>query len=91
MIRTTLTLDEDLARTLRDEAQRTRQSFREVVNASLRRGLQRGSASAAALPQPPVHSLGLSSEAATMSANKLNDLLETEHLAAPRPASRTRA
>jgi hypothetical protein len=33
------------------------------------------------LPEPPIHSLGLSGEAASISANKLNDLLENEHLA----------
>jgi hypothetical protein len=84
MIRTTLTLDEDLARTLRDEARRTGQAFRDVVNASLRRGLQRGGGPAAPLAEPPAHSLGLGPEAAAISANKLNDLIETEHLAAPR-------
>jgi hypothetical protein len=87
MIRTTLTLDEDLARSLHDEAQRTRQSFRAVVNSSLRRGLQRHPLGDARKPssfQLPTHSLGLSPELATTSANKLNDLLETEHFTASR-------
>ena len=80
MTRTTLTLDDDLARSLRDEAQRTGQSFRDIVNASLRRGMRRES-TGFELPEPPIHSLGLSGEAASISANKLNDLLENEHLA----------
>lgn len=86
MIRTTLTLDDDLARSLHDEAQRTRQSFRAVVNANLRRGLQRQQGGPPQTPPAfklPTHSLGLSPELAATSANKLNDLLETEHFSAP--------
>jgi hypothetical protein len=39
-MRTTLTLDEDVAARLRLASQRTGQSFREVVNEALRRGLE---------------------------------------------------
>jgi plasmid stability protein len=38
-VRTTLTLDEDVAAKLRAEARKTDRSFRETVNEALRRGL----------------------------------------------------
>ncbi|MBI4264559.1 MAG: CopG family transcriptional regulator [Acidobacteria bacterium] len=38
-MRTTLTLDDDVAAKLRAEARRSGQSFREVVNEAIRRGL----------------------------------------------------
>jgi len=38
-VRTTLTLDEDVAAKLRDRARRTGQSFKAVVNQALRAGL----------------------------------------------------
>ncbi len=38
-MRTTLTLDEDVATKLRAESQRSGHSFRDVVNETLRRGL----------------------------------------------------
>jgi len=38
-MRTTLTLDDDVAAKLKAEARRTDQTFRETVNAALRRGL----------------------------------------------------
>ena len=38
-MRTTLTLDDDLAARLKAEVHRTRRSFREVVNETLRSGL----------------------------------------------------
>jgi hypothetical protein len=41
-MRTTLTLDDDLARQIREEARRTGRSFKEVVNEALRRGLLTG-------------------------------------------------
>jgi hypothetical protein len=39
MVRTTLTLDDDIAAKLRSEARRTGMSLRDLVNATLRRGL----------------------------------------------------
>jgi hypothetical protein len=38
-VRTTLTLDEDVAGKLKSEARRSGKSFREIVNDTLRRGL----------------------------------------------------
>ena len=42
-MRTTLTLDDDVARRLEAEARRTRRSFKSVVNETLRAGLLRTS------------------------------------------------
>lgn len=39
-MRTTLTIDDDVSRKLKAEERRTGLSFKEVVNAALRRGLQ---------------------------------------------------
>jgi hypothetical protein len=39
-MRTTLTLNDDVAVTLKREAQRAGRSFREIVNETLRRGLE---------------------------------------------------
>ncbi len=46
-MRTTLTLDEDVATRLRAEARKTDRSFRETVNDALRRGLAAPRASGA--------------------------------------------
>lgn len=43
-MRTTLTLDDDLVRALREEARRRDLSFKEVVNEVLRRGISAGAA-----------------------------------------------
>lgn len=48
-MRTTLTLDDDVARALKERARTTGISFKEVVNAAIRRGLQAGEASGGAL------------------------------------------
>jgi hypothetical protein len=40
-LRTTLTLDDDVAANLKTEAQRAGRPFREIVNETLRRGLER--------------------------------------------------
>ncbi len=41
-MRTTVTLDDDLAKELRAEARRSERPFREVLNETLRRGLMAG-------------------------------------------------
>ncbi|MEK6372865.1 MAG: antitoxin [Acidobacteriota bacterium] len=41
-MRTTLTLDDDLEKELRDSARREGRSFKEIVNETLRRGLTAG-------------------------------------------------
>ena len=45
-MRTTLTLDDDVAAKLKAESRRAGRSFREIVNETLRRGLVSGRASA---------------------------------------------
>jgi hypothetical protein len=42
-VRTTLTIDPDVARLLDDEVHRTRKPFKQVVNDAIRRGLQTAS------------------------------------------------
>lgn len=49
-MRTTLTLDEDVAAKLQSESRRSGRSFREVVNETLRRGLAQRTASPAGVP-----------------------------------------
>lgn len=49
-MRTTLTLDDDVAAKLKSEARRSGRSFREVVNEALRRGLSRTRPSAVRPP-----------------------------------------
>lgn len=41
-MRTTLTLDDDIAKQLPEKARRSGESFKEVVNETLRRGLRSG-------------------------------------------------
>lgn len=50
LMRTTLTLDPDVARMLEEEVHRQRKAFKEVVNDALRRGLAPGVSERA--PQP---------------------------------------
>lgn len=45
-MRTTLTIDDDLARRLKEEARRSRRSFKEVVNEVIARGLSAADAPA---------------------------------------------
>ena len=47
-MRTTVTLDRDVERLLRETMHRSRQSFKQTLNAALRHGLNPGSASAKA-------------------------------------------
>lgn len=49
-MRTTITLDEDVAARLKSLARRSGQAFRQVVNDTLRRGLARTARSAASAP-----------------------------------------
>ena len=50
-MRTTLTLDDDLARELHETARHSSRSFKEVVNLTLRRGLSVGEAPTQNLPR----------------------------------------
>lgn len=51
-MRTTLTLDDDVAALIERERRRTGESFREVTNRLLRRGLQRPATEAAGIDLP---------------------------------------
>jgi hypothetical protein len=79
-MRTTLTLDEDLARQLQEIARRGGISFKEIVNDTLRRGLTRGEKPAARTPRFTVlpKACGFRSGIDPLRLNQLNDELEME-------------
>lgn len=81
LMRTTLTLDDDLARQLHEISRRKGESFKEVVNSTLRRGLQ-GEKAAARLPKFKVtpKACGFRSGVDVLRLNQLNDELEMEEL-----------
>jgi hypothetical protein len=70
-MRTTLTLDPDVAAKLKDEARRHGISFKEAVNSNLRRGLAAG--------EPPASAYRVPSRA--MRAKRGLDLDQARHLA----------
>jgi len=79
-MRTTLTLDDDVAKLLRERSRRSGETFKEVVNATLRRGLRSG-----AKPSPPLPRFVVESKARGFCAgvdilhlNRFNDELEVE-------------
>ena len=56
-MRTTLTIDDDLAALLHYQARRSGRTFRDVVNEAIRDGLLRGETELPCVP--PVHDLGI--------------------------------
>jgi hypothetical protein len=78
-MRTTLTLDDDLAKKLHEVARRKGESFKEVVNSTLRRGLL-GEKKLSRLPKFKVlpRACGFSSGVNVLHLNQLNDDLEME-------------
>jgi hypothetical protein len=74
-MRTTLTLDEDVAAKLKSEARRSGRAFREVVNETLRRGLV---SRPPATPREPfrVHARDLGELRPGLSLDSVADLLE---------------
>jgi hypothetical protein len=78
-VRTTLTLDPDVARMLEAEAHRTRSTFKQVVNDAIRRGL---SPTATKRDLPPYrvkpHKTTLNPEFVAVSFNRIADQLEDE-------------
>jgi len=74
-VRTTLTLDEDVARKLQAEARRSGRTFRDVVNDMLRRGLDN---QRRAKPSTPfkVVTRGLGKPRAGLRLDSVSDLLE---------------
>jgi hypothetical protein len=79
-MRTTLTLDPDVARMLADAAHRQRRPFKQVVNDAIRRGLTPVTARSAKAPAYRVksHRTRLLSGLDPHSLNRLVDELEVE-------------
>jgi len=79
-MRTTLTLDEDVARLLKERARRSGESFKEVVNSVLRQGLAHGKKPSARLPRFEVtpKACGFRSGVDVLRLNQLDDELEKE-------------
>lgn len=79
-VRTTLTLDEDVAKRLRERARRRGESFKEIVNETLRKGLSTGEKSSTPLPKFEVKpkACGFQTGVDVLRLNQLNDQLETE-------------
>jgi hypothetical protein len=78
-MRTTLTLDEDVAKLLREKVRRSGESFKAVVNATLRRGLS----GAKLTTRPPRFKVeakhcGFRVGVDVLHLNRLNDELEIE-------------
>jgi hypothetical protein len=79
-MRTTLTLDEDVAKELHERARHSRESFKEVVNTTLRRGLRVAEKPSSSLPRFKVKpkACGFRSGVDVLRLNQLNDELEVE-------------
>lgn len=77
-MRTTLTIDDDLAALLHDQARRTGRTFRDVVNEALREGLLRGETETPCIP--PVHDLGIRPGVDLTKALQLVGQLEDEEV-----------
>lgn len=79
-MRTTLTLDDDVARELQERARRRGESFKEVVNEILRRGLG-GEKPSSHLPRFEVRpkACGFRSGVDALRLNQLSDELEMEN------------
>jgi hypothetical protein len=79
-MRTTLTLDDDLMKSLQGKARRTGETWKDVVNSTLRIGLRAGEKPAPALPRFEVKAKGGSFRAGVdlLRLNQLNDELEIE-------------
>jgi hypothetical protein len=73
-VRTTLTLDDDVAAKLKAEARRTGRPFKQVINEALRAGLQRRDKKSS---QPfTVHARDLGEVRPGVSLDNVSDLLE---------------
>jgi hypothetical protein len=78
-MRTTVTIDPDVHQLLQDAMQRSRQSFKEILNQALRRGL---ADMAPSVNEPPfrvnARPLGLRAGIDLARLNQLNDALEVD-------------
>lgn len=77
-MRTTLTIDDDLAALLHEQARRTGRTFRDVVNEAIRDGLLRGASESSCVP--PVHELGIRPGVDLTKALQLVGQLEDEEV-----------
>ncbi|MDP9121053.1 MAG: hypothetical protein M3O15_06745 [Acidobacteriota bacterium] len=89
-MRTTLTLDDEIAKELRRRARHSGESWKVVVNATLRRGLESGEK-----PSPPLSRFKVQPKACgfrtgvdILRLNQLNDDLEMEEFERRMPAAR---
>ena len=73
-VRTTLTLDADVAKLLADEAHRTRKTFKQVVNDAIRRGLSSGLP--APTPAPYLIEPHVATLAAGLDPERMNALVD---------------
>ena len=91
-MRTTITLDDDIAQVLERESKAKRVSFKEIVNSTLRRGLVAGSMSAISLPKVEFRPFGggLLPGLDADRMNQLNDELEVEAFREKATRERTR-
>ena len=82
-MRTTLTLDDDIARILQRRARELDKPFKEVVNATLRNGLAKEDLAPTFKPAPKVvaRNLGLKTGIDPDKLNQLVDELEVEEFA----------
>ena len=84
-MRTTLTLDDDLAVALKEEARRADRPFKQVVNDTLRRGLSPVLAEAESAYVVRPHDSGFRPGVDPLRLNQLNDSLETAEFAGSPP------
>ena len=84
-MRTTLTLDDDLAAALKEQAQRAGQPFKQVVNNALRRGLSPVLAEAEPDYEVRPHDSGFRPGVDPLRLNQLNDSLEAADFAGSPP------
>ena len=77
-MRTTLTIDDDLATLLHDQARRSGRTFRDVVNEAIRDGLLRSETESPCIP--PVHDLGIRPGVDLTKALQLVGQLEDEEV-----------
>ncbi len=79
-MRTTVTLDDDIARHLREIAQRSGTSFRQTINTLLRQGLSKGAKPQAEMARFRVEArpCGFRCGVDLLRLNQLNDDLEVE-------------
>ncbi len=80
-MRTTITLEEDVAQLIREETRRTGASFKDVVNQAIRKGLTTGSSPASRPAKFRVKPKACSFRPGIdhMKLNQLLDELEVEH------------